>query len=328
MENKEVQKYVLIGLFLILLYVSYLLIKPFLAALISSFILAYILHPIYKRIKKIVKKDYIASAITTLLAIFIVILPIALVGNVIFKEATSMYENGALQKAGIIIQNYIKNPDIMSYITANSVKVIEFISSSIGKMIMNLPSMIISILITIITTFYLLMNGEDFIKQVKKAIPFKHKDEFIENVGETTYSIVNGFFMVAVIEFIISAIAFSVLGIEGAFIWAAIVAFTSLLPLIGPFLVVFMPLAILNLINQNYITLVLLGVAYALVAYVENITRSKIIGNRAKMHPVVILIGIIGGIELFGLIGMIAGPLILSMMIVIIENYYYEYIKD
>lgn len=322
------QKYVLIGLFLILLYVCYLLIKPFLTALIASFILAYVLHPIYRWIKKIVKKDYVAAAITTILAIFIVILPIAIVGDVIFKEATNMYNNGAFQKVGAEIQEYINNPEVMSYITSNSIKIVEFISSAIGKMIMDLPGIIISILVTIITTFYLLMHGEDFIKQVKKAIPFKHKDEFVDNIGETTYSIVNGFFMVAVIEFVICAISFSLLGIQGAFIWAAVAAFTSLLPLVGPFLLVFVPLAIISLISHNYIILISLAVIYALVAYVENITRPKIIGNRAKMHPVIILIGIIGGIELFGIIGMVAGPLILSAMIVIIENYYYEYIKD
>ncbi len=182
MENKGVQKYVLLGLFLILLYVCYLLIKPFLTALIASFILAYILHPIYRRINKLLKKDYVSAIITTLLAIFIVIIPIVLVGHIIFKEATAMYENGVLQKAGAILENYIKNPEVMSYLTTNSMKVVEFISSVIGKMIMNLPGIIMSILVTIITTFYLLMNGEDFIKQVKKAIPFKHKDEFIENI--------------------------------------------------------------------------------------------------------------------------------------------------
>ncbi len=134
--------------------------------------------------------------------------------------------------------------------------------------------------------------------------------------------------MIAVIEFIICAISFTILGIQGAFIWAAVAAFTSLLPLIGPFLLVFLPLAILSFINQDYVLLISLVVIYAAVAYVENVTRPKIIGNRAKMHPVIILIGIIGGIELFGIIGMVAGPLILSMMIVIIENYYYEYIRD
>lgn len=327
MENKGVQKYVLIALFVILLYISFLILKPFITALLASFVLAYLFTPLYHKLNKLIKNSHLSSAIITILIVLIIILPMVFITNTIFKEAVVIYKSGALTAIADEIAEYAKEPYLADYISSGSIKIFNIIATAVTNFIMDIPSMLISFLITIVATFYLLMHGEHFIGEIKKAIPFKHKNEMIKHIGETTYSIAYGFFVIAIIEFILAAIGLSILKISSPFIWALLIGFSAMIPFIGPFIIL-LPLAIMQILNKSYYTAIGIAILYLILAYFENILRPRIIGERTKTHPVIIFIGTIGGLKLLGFIGIIIGPLTLSAMVVIIQNYYYMYIAD
>ena len=321
------QKYIVIALFLILLYIAFLIVKPFVNALLASFILAFMFHPVYQKINNIIKKPYVTAVITTLIIIVLIVAPLLLVTTSLVREALILYQGGSATQITNTVQHYIQNSQVANYLSKNFTEIVKYIAENIGSHLANIPMVLISLIITVLSTFFMLLNGKEFVNEIKKLIPFKQKDELVETIQYTTKAVINGFFIIAIIEFIISFIGLSILHIKGAIIFSSIIAIVSMMPLIGPFIIL-LGIAITEILNHNYMTAIGLGVLYLVLAYFEFIIRPKIIGTRAKIHPLVVFIGIVGGIHVMGFIGTFIGPLILSVFISIVEKYYVAYIKD
>jgi predicted PurR-regulated permease PerM len=129
-----------------------------------------------------------------------------------------------------------------------------------------------------------------------------------------------GTFLLALLEATIAIIGFWLLGIKFAIVLGVLIGIFALVPALGP-LLVWVPVAIIEFANGNIgtsIGVVVLGII--LSTYIDSIVRVSLVGKKSKIHPVVMLIGLFGGIAIFGIIGFILGPLILSILLTIIEN--------
>lgn len=328
MEIKGAKDYIIIIFLLILAYISFLLIEPFISALITSFILAYLFYPVYTKLNKVIKKEYVSAFFVTLIIVLIFLVPVIFTANILVKEIISVSQKGNLTtQLADITAKYIPYPEVSTYMDVSSSKITSIIQKIASDIILNLPSKLLEILIIIFTTFYLLVYGESFVTTIKKLIPFKKKEELFKHLGDATYSIVYGLFIIAIIEFLLSVAGLTILRIHSPILWSLIIGLAIFIPAFGP-LIILSPLMIIQLINKNYYTLAGLLILWAILSGVETFLRPKIIGDRTKTNAIVILIGILGGIKMFGFIGIIAGPLVLSLMIILIQDYYVEYIKD
>ena len=142
------------------------------------------------------------------------------------------------------------------------------------------------------------------------------------------HGVVFGYLMVAFIQGLFAMLGFLLFGVPSPFFWGTIVALLALVPVLGSTLI-WLPAAIIMVMNgviQNSNLLIFKGIGLAIyfilfVSSVDNIMRPIIMGNRAKAHPAVIMLGIFGGIYLFGILGVLIGPLVLSLVVVLAEIY-------
>lgn len=324
MLKKDVKKYLIVAILLLIAYITYLIIKPFISAIITSFVLSYLFYPLYKKIRKLTKSELISAIITTALVTIVMLMPLAYIANALVTESLNLYRQGIIQETTTKLSLYLKNNPIMADL-ANGVldKLIVYIKQKATEFISNIPARIFDLLIAIYTTFACFIVGEKLLKQVKKILPVKKKEDLIKNIGETTYSIIYGTFVTALIEFILSLIAFKITGTSAAWILALIIGFLAFIHFIGPS-VIWVPYAIIEALRNSYRNVIILIILGIILFIIETIIKAKIIGDRSKVHYTIILIGTIGGIKLFGFIGLVAGPVILSAVTTIIEEYYPE----
>lgn len=328
MEIKGAKDYIIIIFLLVVAYISFLIVEPFISAILTAFILAYLFYPLYQKLDKIIKKEYISAFIVTLIIVLIFLIPVILTTNLLVKEVISISQQGNLTtQIADFTAKYLPYPEVTTYIDASSSKIIDMIQKLAADIIFNIPSRIIEILIIVFTTFYLMVYGEAFVITIKKLIPFRRKEELFKHLGDATYSIVYGLFIIAIIEFLLAAMGLTLLRIHSPLIWSMIIGLSIFIPAFGPFIIL-LPLMIVQLVSKNYFVLISLLALWAILSGVETFLRPKIIGDRTKTNAIIILIGILGGIKLFGFIGIVAGPLVLSLMIILIQDYYMEYIKD
>src|SRR3989344_1931342 len=327
MVKKDVKKYLIVAALLIIAYLAFLIIKPFIGALITSFTLAYLFYPVYKKISKMTNSEVFGAVITTAIITIIMLLQLIYIANALVSESLNLYKQGIIEETTAKLSTYLQNdPTLASTINEALAKATIFIKQKATAFISNIPLRIIELIITIYATISCLIFGERLLNQAKKILPVKKKDELIKEIATTTHAIVYGLFVTAIIEFIIALIALKIIDSPVALLLGLTIGFLAFIPFLGPSLV-WIPYAIIEFLNNDYTNVIILIILGLILFILEKILRAKIIGNYATTHPLIILIGTIGGIKLFGFIGLIAGPVILAAISTIIKEYYPE-IKD
>ena len=320
MDGKEIRKYTLIALFLALIYVSYLIVKPFVSALLASFVLAYIFHPLYIKLYEKIKNQYVASLIVCIIVIVLIVVPVLVTASLVIREAGSVYNSNAIDSVNKYVES-LGNKELAGLVGGSISKGLVYVANLAGEFIFKIPGKIFHFIIAIYAFFYLLIIGQGFVEKVKATIPFREKDRLFRHLGETTYAIVYGIFIVSVAEFVIATIGFRVVGLHAPLLWGLVIGLLALIPFLGPGLV-WIPFSAVGLVQGRYgfaIGMVIVGV---LLSLIDTFVRAWVIGKKIKLHPVLVVIGVIGGVGIFGFIGVIVGPLMLSFVSVVIEEYF------
>jgi predicted PurR-regulated permease PerM len=170
------------------------------------------------------------------------------------------------------------------------------------------------------------VDHEIAIAKIKDWIPLKktHKDNIFKQFAEFTHATVYGQFIVALAQGAVATIAYFAFGISSPLVWGLLTAFFALIPFIGTG-IIWIPMGITLLINAEIargIGLLLVGVL--IISSIDNFMKPRIIGKRTRLHPVLVLVGVVGGLLAMGLIGIVVGPLIISLLISFIEVYHKE----
>ncbi len=266
----------------------------------------------------------LAAAITIIIVITLITVPLVLIATNVVKESVVLYKSGTINNlVESVTSHFSETGTLSSFITNNYENIISYIASLASDFLKKVPSKLVDLLIIVYGTFTLLLSGEMFVKKVRSFIPVKKKDELMKHLGDTIYAIVYGLFVTAVIVSILAFVGFEILGIKPALLLSLLVGLLVLVPLLGPG-IVWIPLAIFHLAYGNIFTVVCLVILCIILSVVETFSRARLIGEKARLHPLVVIIGIIGGVKVLGFIGLVAGPLIFSSLLIIIKEYYPE----
>lgn len=324
MDKKEAKKYFLIMCLLVVLYLSYKIIQPYITAILGALILAYIFFPLFRKLKEKTNKPELSSILTCLIIVLLILIPILIISNILIQESIGLYQSDFIKNIELFTEKYTSEDFPYSGLVSQAIfKGLEYIQTGATNIFIALPSGIFGFLIAIYTLYFLLINGELLTKKIKSIIPLKEKESLLNNIGKTTYSIVYGLFAVAVIEIIISAIGFSILGLSSPIMWSLVIGFLALIPFIGPTFV-WVPFTIIELLLDNTWVAIGLIITGIILSVVDTFLRAKLIGEKSQMSPAIVLIGLLGGLKVFGFTGLILGPVVLSTLIEIIKLYQEE----
>ncbi|MFH0868421.1 MAG: AI-2E family transporter, partial [Candidatus Woesearchaeota archaeon] len=326
----------------------YLLLKPLLNIFLASIILTYTFYPIYRKIKKLLKYENISILVTLLLIVILFLMPFVFIASQIPKQTAYVYDYA---KANVIGKDFFKFDCVnINSIKCNAVnflsgagyfdldKAMESIFEKATKMatyvVVGIPNIIAAIVLALFISFFLFKDGKKLMDNIAKIIPLhkKYSDKLIEKFGQITHSVVFAHIIVAVAQGAVGAVGFYIFGVKSAIFWGVVMAIFALLPLIGP-AIIWVPAALLLVINgiiiNSYwgiglgIGLFLYGVF--IISTIDNLLRMKIIGDTSNVHPLTVLVGIIGGINLFGLVGIFIGPIALSLLITFFRDFSRNY---
>jgi len=315
----EASKYIFLASLAVLIILSYFIVQSFIIPLVSAFILAYLTKPIFNKLAKKLPKG-IASAICVLLVIIVLILPLGtIIGGVTSQAATYISEN----PLDTLLENVATLPLIKSLnlnLDTLTEKTLTFIISLLTTAISYIPGIIIALLITLFGMYYILLYWEPLSKSLKNYIPFKDKDKISKEISSATNSIIYGTILIALIEFTVAVIGFFFSGVNAYLLLPSIVFFFAFFPGIGPAFV-WVPLLLYYIIIGSWGTAIgVLITGLVLTIYVDLILRNKILGGKAKINPLVMFLGILGGISIFGVFGFVIGPLVLIYTIKLLQE--------
>ncbi len=319
MQISGLNKFFPLAIIVALVVFSIFIIKDLFVALLSAFILAFMMHPLYKKFNKRMHKT-ISATLCVIIIILIVIIPLVLIAGTAITQLSESINTPTITEAissladlPIISNFHLPIKDIAQRAV---VLIINFLQSTLSR----IPQMAVTILVIIFGTYYFLVDWEKITSKLKYYIPTKDKEKLSKEISIATKNIIYGTLLIALIEFIFAGLAFWLLGIKFAFVYATLIAIFAFIPGLGP-IIVWVPLAIYFAVKSLLVKAALVTVIGIILSfYIDSILRAQISGKKANIHPFLMLVGIIGGITVFGIFGFIIGPIILVVTIQILED--------
>lgn len=315
-------------------YLTYEIFLPFINAIMWAVVGTIIFYPVYKFILKIVKSKPLASALTLFLAFLIIVGPFFSLFFVLLDEAKSFADQ---TDKGFIesVKDFFSVPEVakivkktQSYFGMEDMSVVDIIQGnvkkigqgmfdSLSKWIGNIAKVALDFVFMGFTMFFLLKDGVDFLEKLRKYLPFSEaqREKLRTQIKDMIVTTVYGGIIIAAAQGTLGGIAFFALGIGSPVFWGFAMAVASFLPLVGTS-IIWLPVSIYLFVTGSYakgIILALFGVL--VIGIIDNILRPIIISGRTKVPTLMIFFSVIGGINFFGFIGFIIGPLVVALFI-------------
>ncbi len=319
MKKEELKRYLPLVVVILLAVVSFLIIQSYLIPLLSAFILAYLARPLYKNLERRIPKQ-LAALFCVVLILIIILLPItAVVGGIVSQTYTSLNSatlNEYISKASELA--LFKNMQIDIQVVLS--KALTFIVGLFTAATQQIPSFVLGSIITLVGVYYMLIDWERMIGRIQKYIPITNKEKLTSEIAKTTSNLVYGTLFIALIEFVVAATGFWIAGVHYHLLLAALIALFAFIPGLGPG-AVWIPLLIIEVIQQDYRAVVGVLITGLIISVaIDFFLRTQISSKGSNLHPLIILVGILGGVAMFGIFGFVVGPLLLGYTIKLIEE--------
>ena len=325
MEEIYFKKIMASLILLILLVLAFFLLKPILLAIIFGAILAFVFTPVYNWINKKINSPNFSALIICLLLILIIGIPILFLTPILIDQFFRFYFS--FQQIDFI--NIFKET-FPSLSTEGSLNILErIIDSSLNKIINfvtslltinNLTSYFFKLLVIFFTFFFVLRDKEELISYIRSLLPFSKdiENKLFDYFRGITYSVIYGQIIIGIIQGFVVGLGLFIFKIPNALLLTSLACLAGILPVIGTVLI-WVPIVIYLFVAGS--TFSAFGIIFfgLISSSVDNLLRPIIVSKRIHINSLIVLIGMIGGLFLFGILGLILGPLILSYLLVLIE---------
>ena len=329
-------------------FVAALLISSLFKTVIAGLILSYVFFPLYKLVYSRLSMKTVSALLVTVLVLLLLTVPSFFVINKLSTEVSVAFvivkqyiEGGSravkCEGSGLceLIPKNLKDasPKVKAVLTNTLGRGTEYIVNRTTQTVLSLPSIFLHLFIVFFIMYYMFKDGEKFIDKLKNGLPLsKHRqDAIIDQFNHVASAVLYGTVIVALLQALLAGVGFFLFGVPSPVIWAIITLVVSLVPFLGP-IVIWLPASALLMLSGYYSGegLVLLrgiGLFFygmLIVSGIDNVLKPRLIANRAKVHPALVLLGIIGGINFFGIVGFVIGPVVLAMLATAFETYLKE----
>lgn len=314
------------GILIVLAYLVFLVFQPFLAALAWAIVLVVVAYPVYARLAKRWGRT-LAATTSTLGVTLIIIVPTLLVTGAFIRQGVEAVQlvQQQIQSGHFSWVNDLwlriqerfpdANPgDLTTVVHRYADAAAGYLAARVGTVLRNTAIFLFHLTVVILAMFYLFRDGDAIVARLREVLPFEktHRDRMIDETRELIFASVTSSLVAAVAHGVLGGLAFGLTGIHAPIFWGVMMGFFSLVPLVGSALI-WVPAAISLMVNGHIgLGIVLMIFCSVIVGLVDNIIRPWMISGRAQMGGLVVFISVLGGISVFGMLGVVLGPIVVA----------------
>lgn len=339
------------ALLLLILYGAYLIISPFITAITWAVIFAILVYPLYAWLLKVLRGRATLAAVIVILSItLLVIAPGFEAARYLSDEAVELVQTVRKLLSEEGLKEWAQKPwvqQLQGWWSMVSFSLIDFKIDWKGGLVQgaqassaflvgqakgiaqNVLLFTVNFVVALFTLFFLLRDGADFLQRLQRLLPMdqEHQERLLKNVVDAVVAVVHGSIVVATVQGLLAGLAYWATGVPFSVLWGVATAFCALLPVGGSALVSIPAAIYLFLQGENVRAIILLVWCLGFVGMVDNILKPLLIGNRLGLPVLLLFFGILGGISLFGAVGIILGPALFALLRALLALYSEEYAK-
>jgi predicted PurR-regulated permease PerM len=326
----------LVAVLLAALYICWLMFQPFFNVLLWAAVLAVVFFPMHRRILERTQKPSLAAACSTLLVILLILLPVTFITVAVVRElsgaATAFqasdrtWENSMppgvvwlLDRVGQYV--HIDRESARTFLiermqtwgTALAASTLVVVGGAVGA--------IVQMLLVVFTLFYFFRDGDRIRLAAYDMVPLQRVQwqDIIARTKEVIGATVYGVLAISAIQGVLGTFIFWVLGLPSPLLWGVVMFFLSMIPMAGAFLV-WVPAALYLALTGAYAKAVILVVwGVVVIGSIDNVLSPRLVGRRASLHELLIFFAVLGGLQVFGVLGLVLGPVVVAMTLALIE---------
>jgi predicted PurR-regulated permease PerM len=337
-EAEKVSQLLFYGTVLLICWLAYRIVQPFLVEIGWAVVLAICLDPIRVRLLPRLGPTRTAAALTVASVVLLVI-PVVFVGMAVIAQGgpAASYLNDQLQNqggaAGWFHQGWewarARAPflpaeqEAIAKVTASVGRGAEFLAGQAGGLLKGTANFLFALIITLGVLFFLLRDASSFARTVRRALPFgaEQNERLIALTSELVSASVTATIAVAAVQGLIGGVTFALLGVSGYVLWGVMMFLLAFLPLVGATLV-WLPAAVWLALSGSLVKGIVLALVGVLVlGNVDNVLRPLLLSGKSQMNTLVLIISLMGGVSAFGFIGIVLGPLVAALLTALAESY-------
>jgi predicted PurR-regulated permease PerM len=338
-EAERVSQLVFYGTVLLIGWLAFRIVEPFLVQIGWAVVLAVVLGPARLFLTPRLGPTRTALLLTAGVVVVLVI-PVLFVGTalvtegkpaVAYLEAQLRDQGGAAdwfhrswEWARARVSFLPPEEEVIARITASVGMAAEFVSRQAGGLLKGVAEFLFSLVITLAVLFFLLRDAPSFQGALRRVLPFgvEQNERLLTITRELVAASVTATLAIAVLQGIIGGATFAILGIQGAVLWGVMMGILALLPLVGATLV-WLPAAVWLALSGSLVKgIVLAAVGVLVLGSIDNVVRPLLLSGKAQMNTLVLIVSLMGGVSAFGFIGIVLGPLVAALVTALVESYH------
>ncbi|MFA4960558.1 MAG: AI-2E family transporter [Candidatus Pacearchaeota archaeon] len=325
-DNQDGKRWVAIGLILVVFILAFFVLRPIVMSIIFGLLFAYIFTPVYKKINSKVKYKNLSALILIFAIIILIAIPLIYLIPELLEQVEETYS--LLQDINFkdVFEGFLST-ELATKLSLQVNNVIsQLFASLVGELsdvLMNLPSLALQFVVFLFTFYFAVRDNEELKNYISKLSPFSSStgNKFFREFRGITNAIVYGQVLIGIIQGLLLGVGFYFLGIPKILILTFIACIVSIIPVLGAWLVWF-PVGIFMIaVDRTFAGVFIFLYGAIFISTIDNLLRPIILSKSSSLPVSVSVIGTIGGLYFFGIIGLILGPLILAYVLIIIDFY-------
>jgi len=321
----------------LVLGLGFVIMKPFLKPMLFALVIAIVFYPLHARVKRWVRNANAAAFLSTFLVFFATVVAAVIVGRALARELTGLYlslsgkgpEGGTLRLFQVgerwinqIIQRLgLVNFDIRGAIEGHLEQGTTWMLQQVASFIGNLTGALLGVAVAAVVLFFLFREGDSLRRGLASMIPLAvdRVERLFGGVQDVVVASVYGILAIGALQGLLMGVAFWVLGLPSPVLWGLTTVFLSVIPVVGTGGVLVPAVIILWTGGHWAKALILTAWGVAIIHPVDNVLRPCFVGQRARLSAIYLFFAILGGVQAFGLIGLLVGPVVLSIALVLFD---------
>ena len=324
----------LLVIFGIAAYLCWLMLQPFVGVLMWAVVLVVVFYPVHRRLVVWTGSPGSAAALSTVLVILTIVLPVVGVTFAVARElrgAVDQLQGGV----GQIIDLPILRPLVTwldQYVDVDAWRSTDYIGQHLqawsaaiaGPTLMfvgGIVNALVQTLLVVFTMFYFFRDAEPLRHALYEIVPLEYEQshDIVLRTRDVIGATIYGVLAISAIQGVLGFLIFFVLGLPSPLLWGVVMFLMSMIPMAGAF-VVWAPAALYLLLTGSYLKAILLATWGVLViSSIDNFLSPRLVGRRARLHELLIFFSVLGGLQVFGVLGLVIGPVLAAITLALIE---------
>lgn len=321
----------------IALYLCWLMVQPFVNVILWAAVLAVVFYPLHRRIRARIGSPSGAAIVSTLLVVVLILLPATFITIAVVRELLGAADN--LQAGVQRLSTATTVPWIgwaleqaRGYVDIDAAAAQKFVAERLQSwggalaastllVVGGVVGAVVQMVLVVFTLFYLFRDGERIRQAVYTLLPLERvqMQDIARRTQDVIAATIYGVLVISAIQGTLGTFIFSILGLPSPLLWGVVMFFLSMIPMAGAFLV-WVPAALYLALTGAFVkAAVLVAWGVLVIGSIDNFLSPRLVGRRARLHELLIFFGVLGGLDVFGVLGLVLGPVLVAVTIAVIE---------